>query len=348
MKPEKTFGNTINRRSFIKGISISMAGLAVHKIGFPGKVSAAETVSDINRVSFVTGTDRRKMVFQTIKPFEEEIKKAIQNKQVIIKPNFVVTEVPLCATHADAVRGVLDFLKPVYNKKVIIAESTISGNGTMTGFENYGYMPLIKEYNVELLDLNLQPTTYKWILDNNLHPVAIPIINTYLDPNNYFISITRLKTHDRVVATLGIKNMVMGSPLNKYKVQNYKGMMHPGRARLAHYNMFLIAEKIHPDLTILDGLEGMQGNGPVGGFPMEHGVALASTDPVAADTIGAGLMGIDINDVGYVKYCGNAGMGQTDRSKITIIGKDPANYIKKYQLHENIEKQLEWKGSIAQ
>lgn len=348
MKPEKTVGNTLNRRSFIRGMSLGAAGLAVHNIGTPDKISAAQTASDISRVAFVTGTDRREMVYQTMKPFEEEIKKGIQGKQVIIKPNFVVTEVPLCATHADAVRGIFDFLKPIYNNKVIIGESTISSNGTMAGYENYGYLPLAKEYNVELVDLNLQPTEYEWILDKNIHPVAIPIINTFLDPNNYFISVTRLKTHDRVVTTLGIKNMVMGSPLNKYKVKNYKAMMHPGGAKWANYNMFLIAQKIHPHLTVLDGVEGMQGNGPVSGSPMEHGVALASTDPVAADSIGAGLMGIDINDVGYIKYCASAGLGQIDRSKITIIGKDPANYVKKYQLHERIEQQLEWKGDMSQ
>lgn len=348
MKSEKTRGNTLSRRGFIRGMSFGMAGLAVQEIGTPRKISAALDSSDISRVAFVTGTDRREMVYQTMKPLEEEIKEGIQDKQVIIKPNIVVTGVPLCATHADAVRGVLDFLEPIYNKKVIIAESTVSSNGTMSGYENYGYIPLTKEYNVELVDLNLQPTTYEWILDKNLHPVAIPIIKTYLDPNNYFISITRLKTHDRVVTTLGIKNMVMGSPLNKYKVKNYKGMMHPGGARWANYNMFLIAQKIRPHLTVLDGLEGMQGNGPVGGFPMEHGVALASTDPVAADSIGAGLMGIDINAVGYIKYCADAGLGQIDRSKITIIGKDPANYVKKYQLHERIEQQLEWKGDMTQ
>ena len=331
----------------MKKITAGAAALSLGSHISPDILYADKTVRRNSRVSFITGTDRREMVFQALKPFEEEIKESIKNKQVIIKPNMVVTNRPLAASHADAVRGLLDFLKPFYNKKIIIGESTISGGGIMPGYENYGYLPLEKEYNVKLVDLNLQTTSPEWIMDSNLHPVQIPIIDTFLDPNNYFISIPRLKTHDRVVATLGIKNMVMGSPLRDYKGSNYKGMMHPSGPRWANFNMFLIAQKIHPQLTVLDGVEGMEGNGPIGGSAVDHGVALASTDFVAADRIGAELMGIEVSDIGYLNFCANAGMGQIDRSKITIIGgKDPANFVKKYKLHENIERQLTWKGEF--
>ena len=80
---------------------------------------------------------------------------------------------------------------------------------------------------------------------------------------------------------------------------------------------------------------------------IEHGVALAGTDPVAVDSIGAGLMGIDVNNIGYLKFCADAGIGSLDRSNIEILGgKDPAQYVRKYQLHERIEQQLEWKGEM--
>jgi len=339
--------SSCKRRSFMKKITAGSAALVLGSRISP-KILYAENADHGNgSVSFTTGTDRREMVYQVLNPFEKEIKESIKNKQVIIKPNMVVTNRPLAASHVDAIRGVLDFLKPIYNKQIIIGESTLSKDGTMTGYKNYGYLPLEKEYNVKFIDLNLQTTSPEWILDKNLYPVQIPIISTYLDPNNYFISITRLKTHDRVVATLGIKNMVMGSPLRDYNGRNYKSMMHPREPRWLNFNMFLIAQKIHPQLTVLDGVEGMEGNGPIGGSAVDHGVALASTDFVAADRIGAELMGIEVSDIGYLNFCANAGMGQIDRSKITIIGgKDPANFVKKYKLHENIESQLTWKGEF--
>ena len=340
------YNRRVTRRDFLREISFGTAGLAMTMAGLTVKASAAQSEGK-SRVAFVTGNDRRDMVYQLMKPFEKEIREGIRGKQVIIKPNFVSTSVPLCATHVDAVRGVLDFLKPIYNRKVIIGESTASRGGTMAGYENYGYSPLKNEYNVDLIDFNLENSTYEWVLDRNLRPAAIPIINSFLDPNNYFISVTRLKTHDRVIVTLSIKNMVMGSPLHKYNVQNYKGIMHPKGVRSAHYNIFLIARKILPNFSILESVEGMQGNGPTNGFPMEHGVALSGIDPVAVDSIGAGLMGIDVNDIGYIKFCGDAGLGQLERSNIEIIGdKDPANYVQKYQLHQRIEQQLEWKSEM--
>ncbi len=335
------------RRHFLKSISLGTAALAFNPLGMTTAFSAEAATSGKSVLSFVTGTNRSEMIYEALRPFQREIMDGIREKQIIIKPNLVVTNVPLCATHVDAVRGLLEFLKPLYPEKIIIAESTISSDGTMTGFKNYGYLPLAQDFNVEFVDLNERPTIPLTILDKNLHPLQIPFIDSYLDPNNYFISIARLKTHDRVVATLGLKNMVMGAPLRSYTGRNYKPLMHPSGPRWLNYNMFLIANRIHPQLTILDGVEGHEGNGPISGTPIQHGVALAGMDYIAADRIGAELMGINIGDIGYLNYCASAGMGQIDRSNIEIIGgKDPADYVKKYKLHENIEQQLTWKGEF--
>ncbi|MFC1693065.1 hypothetical protein ACFL1R_06135, partial [Candidatus Latescibacterota bacterium] len=65
--------------------------------------------------------------------------------------------------------------------------------------------------------------------------------------------------------------------------------------------------------------------------------AIASTDFIAADRIGCQTMGVDFSDVGYLTYCANAGIGQGDLSKIKIIGRDPAGYVKKYRMHSNFQ-----------
>jgi uncharacterized protein (DUF362 family) len=174
------------------------------------------------------------------------------------------------------------------------------------------------------------------------------MISDFLNPNNYFISVTRLKTHDTVVATMGLKNMVMAAPLNQARGQlRYKRVMHSGGPRWLHYNMFLVAQRVRPHLTVLDGLEGMQGNGPVRGTPIEHGVALAGTDVCAVDSVGAQLMGIPVENIGYLTYCGQAGLGITDRAMIDIVGdKNPGDYVKTYQLHSRIEDLLDWKTEL--
>jgi uncharacterized protein (DUF362 family) len=93
----------------------------------------------------------------------------------------------------------------------------------------------------------------------------------------------------------------------------------------------------------------MEGNGPMNGTPVYHGVALASTDFIAADSVGCTLMGVNFSDVGYLTYCSNAGIGQGDISKIKIIGPNPSILVKKYRMHDNFwgdknnESQLSWK-----
>jgi len=336
----------VTRRSVLKGLGAGAAGIVLGSLGAAGGPAHAREPAGETRVSLVTGTDRREMVYEAMKPFEKEIKRGIANKQVVIKPNFVVNDVPLSATHADAIRGVLDFLKPIYKKRIVIAEATISKTGTFEGYKNYGYLSLPDEYSVKLVDLADAPYSRRWILDENGYPLAIDITDMYLDPDNYIISVTRLKTHDTVVATLTLKNIVMGAPVCNYKEGgNRKALMHRGQPVGLNYNMFLVAQLTRPDFAVIDGVEGMQGNGPVRGFPMEHGVALAGTDCIAVDRIGVELMGITYTDIGYLQWCADAGMGQDDMSKIEILGPDPKRYVKKYRLHDKIEWQLGWKKS---
>ncbi|MFC1692335.1 DUF362 domain-containing protein [Candidatus Latescibacterota bacterium] len=353
-----------NRRKFIRQAALGSAGFSLGNLGLTGcssnlirPVGLAKTSSveqDESRVSFVTGNDRRDMIYEVLKPFENHLREAIKNKQVVIKLNCVGQNGhPLMVTPPDAVRGVLDFLKPIYNKRVIVAESTVQNKNTEKTFEIFGYMPLEKEYNVKIVELNHEPTTYQWILDKDLKPAPIRIINTFLDPDNYIISVTRLKTHNCVVATLTLKNVVMGSPLKIPRLKiNEKSKMHAtGKTnrspKMINFNIFLMAHRVHPDFAVLDGFEGVEGNGPANGTPVDHRVALAGPDYVSVDRIGSELMGIPWEDIGYLNFCADAGLGQGYRSRIKIIGPDIKDHIIKYKLHENIEWQYTWKDDIV-
>jgi uncharacterized protein (DUF362 family) len=305
-------------------------------------------------VSFTTGSDRRAMMFEVLKPFEDKIRKGAKGKQLIIKPNMVSTNITLCATHVDAIRGFLEFIQPIYKGQVIIAESSGSISDSSQGFKNYGYLDLQKDFDVKFVDLNRTTGTPLWILDQNLFPERIPIMDMFMDPNNYVVSLSRLKTHNSVIMTAAVKNMVMAAPLNIPSEKegqpgmNYKRKMHAGGSRWLHYNMFQIAKHVRPDLAVIDGVEGMQGNGPNSGFIADHKIALAGEDFLAVDSMCAKLMDIPLENLGYLNYCATDGLGIIDREKIDIIGgKDPDKYIMKYKLHENIEQQLQWKEPLS-
>ena len=123
--------------------------------------------------------------------------------------------------------------------------------------------------------------------------------------------------------------------------------MHGGEGnsggRELSYNMFLVASMgVRPDLAVIDGIVSIEGNGPWGGSPVDHGVTIASTDFVAADRLCTELMGIDPKYMKYLEWCADAGMGNFDLSKIQVNGPDYKKHIIKYKLNQNFESQVAW------
>jgi len=288
------------------------------------------------RVSLVKGDNRYKIVYRSLELIKDEIYSSIGNKKVLIKPNIVLGDCASCVTHVDAIRAVLDFIAPHVKSQILSAESSV--HNTMTGFRYNNYLRLEKEYNARIFDLNTDTYQTRYVLGLDNKPSRIRIINTLLDPDLYVISVARMKTHNYVFVTLSIKNVIMASPLNDYKV-NDKGLMHqaaPARHDLLHYNMFHIGQEVFPDLAVIDGFVGIEGNGPAWGAPIASRVALASLDAVAADVTGTRVMGFDPRIVNYLTAMAEAGLGQGDPAKIEVLGRPVEECITKYKPNEKM------------
>ncbi|MDP7208164.1 MAG: DUF362 domain-containing protein, partial [Candidatus Bathyarchaeota archaeon] len=96
------------------------------------------------------------------------------------------------------------------------------------------------------------------------------------------------KTHDCVIATLSIKNVVVGS----FVTAPEKEKIHQG-AKAINLNIAKLAKHCMPSLGLIDGFEGMEGAGPIDGDPVRLGVASASLNPVSLDAVMAWIMGFD-------------------------------------------------------
>jgi uncharacterized protein (DUF362 family) len=211
-----------------------------------------------------------------------------------------------------------------------------------------------KRQKVSLLDLNTEGK-YQVIpvLNADLHPDPVRLAARLLDQDAFVLCSAILKTHNVVIATLSIKNMTLGAPLRSAPKEtprwNDKRKYHGG-VRQTHYGILQTAQKMSPYMqaTIIDGFEGMEGNGPASGTPVASRVAIASTDLVAADRVGVDLMGINPDWIGYLKFCHQAGLGQYDASKIDIRGEKVADLRKEYRLHRDIERELQWMGPMTE
>jgi uncharacterized protein (DUF362 family) len=266
---------------------------------------------------------------------------------VAIKVNNVSVTNQLAASHADAIHGILDYLEPCFKGPVHVVES--SAGDTMVGFENFHYTRIAQERKVSLIDLNRE-AKYQVVpmINYDLHAQPCRFAARLFDPEAYVICAGILKTHNVVVATLSVKNMSLGAPLHGVGERwNDKRVVHNG-LRQTQYNIFLGAQALKPHwgAAVIDGYEGMEGNGPASGNPVASRIAIASTDYVAADRVGVEAMGINPDWIGYLKFCSEFGIGEFDLNNIDIRGEKIASVVKKYQLHADIERELEWMGPI--
>jgi len=327
--------------------------------GFGPQAGLAEPFPEVARrptVSVIHGEDRRKNVHDSLVAIDKQILPGLKRrKYVAIKVNNVSTVNQLAATHADSLRGILDYLTPRFKGPIKIVES--SAGDTHQGFENFKYPEVVKEFskhNVSLVDLN-EDARFELValLDKDLHPVPCRLAKMLMDPDCFVIASSMLKTHNTAIATLTVKNMVLGAPLHQApketKRWNEKRKYHVG-IRQTHYNMMLTMQKLNPQLglAVIDGFEGMEGNGPSSGTPVASRIAIASTDYIAADRVGIEAMSINPEWVGYLKYCGEMGLGQYDLSKIEVIGASLADVKKPYRMHADIELELQWQGPMTE
>jgi uncharacterized protein (DUF362 family) len=307
-------------------------------------------------VSVANGASRRKNVQEALAAIEDQIMPVLKTKKhVVIKPNMVSTSNQLASTHVDALHGILDFLEPRFKGPVVIAES--SAGYTTEGFDHFGYGGLVPEHkplDVSLVDLNEQGKYLTHpILNGDLHLVPARLAARLLDPEAYIICSAMLKTHNVVVATLSIKNMALGAPLHHARKEspgwNDKRLYHGG-VRQTHVDIAMTAERLQPcwGVAVLDGWEGMEGNGPGSGTLVPSRIAIASTDYVAADRVGVEAMGVNPDWVGYLGFCARAGLGQGDLSKIEIRGAKLTDVSRKYKMHNDLERELRWMGPLKE
>jgi uncharacterized protein (DUF362 family) len=356
---------TASRREFLR--TSLLGGAVALAAGRLASASAAESAPGgapaaaqpagpaASRVALVAGNDRANLAFKSLEPFKKEIAAAIGDKLVVLKPNNVVINRPLAATAAENLEGILEFLKSIGKTNIILAESTASGPA-LEGFANYGYDKVAARYGVKMIDLDTGGFETLYCLDEkDMQPHPCRMSKMLLDPNHFVISAAKFKTHDRVVATLSLKNVVVGAAIKEQgtgpgrRGRSDKGITHGGGFRGINYNLSSLAQRLHPHLAVIDGYEGLQGNGPVDGTPVDQRVCVASLDWLAADRVAVELMGIDFGKVGYLNYCARIGnLGQADLARIEIVGPAIEDHIKTYQLPDNIDKQLIWQKPVSQ
>jgi len=309
------------------------------------------------KVSLIKGENRRKNIYDALVAIDDRIRPGLKaRKYVLIKPNGLDPSRQLISTQADTVHGILDYLAPRFKGPVVVAEC--GGTPAKQAASDLGWSKIFAEhkpFDIKLEVPNEDENRYELMygIDYDMHLIPIRLGARFLDPAAFLISSAVMKTHNMVVATMSVKNVVLGAPLppppgeKRAWGESEKRKFHVG-IRAGNYNMYLAVEKMIPNwgVGIVDGFEGMEGNGPVSGTPVPHRIALASTDFLSADRVGLECMGIDASWPGYLNYAYQRGLGQYDLSKIDVVGAKIAEVQRKYRLHADVDRMLEWRGPM--
>lgn len=301
------------------------------------------------RVGLAREGDRRRNVYRALDLVRADVTPRIR-EQVMLKPNFLSGKNQLASSHADAMRGAIDFLlsTPKPPDEILIAEG---GNENYPGeaWDSFGYHALASEYRVpiHLIDLNQETDWVETpiiLADHSETTVRMP--KTVLDcPCT--ISVAIAKTHDVCVVTLALKNMIMGTihKPDRVKMHGFKSHAErvlPAEAQTLNINLIRLARFLAPDIAVVDGTRGLQGNGPGGEDGVDLGVAAASVDVFAADAVIAKAMGFEPMELGLLNYGHQLSMGVADLTEIEVLETQIEAVRKAFKPHESTPLQMQW------
>jgi uncharacterized protein (DUF362 family) len=213
----------------------------------------------------------------------------VKGKAILLKPNLVEPsqESPHINTHPELVRAVVEVFRSWDAREVLVAEGQGHCRDSDFVLEQSGLGRILHEDKIEYVDLNhdevYMVTNRHGYMD--LDRLWLPSTLRRVD---LVVSMPKLKTHHLVGVTLSMKNLFgmlpgvcYGWPKN---VLHFAGI---------HQSILDITTAVRPHLAIVDGIIGMEGDGPIMGTPRRCGRLIFGTNLPAVDATAARLMGID-------------------------------------------------------
>ncbi len=233
--------------------------------------------------------------------------------KVLIKPNLLSARWPEEAvdTHPEVIRAVVRLVKDAGGVPMIGDSPGGYGGNISDIFEKSGVREVAQDEGVELVKF----AASKFV-------EGIPITRYAFDCDR-IISIPKLKTHGITIFTAAIKN-TFGMVTGLYKAECHSRS--PKEEDFAK-----VIAKVHsiarPHLTIVDGIVGMEGDGPAAGEPRSMNLVMAGEDAVAMDACIAKIIGLEPLDVHVTKEAYKMKLGEADLARIETVGDDIKGFI---------------------
>ncbi len=255
------------------------------------------------------------LFFEVLREFDLPV----VGKKVLLKPNFVEPDpAGIINTHPAVVGAAREAFLRLGATSVRVAEGPGHDRDTEAIVETLRLRNFLGTLPGLFVDLNLDE-----VHAVNLRTRASKLRQLYLPRTvleaDFIVSLPKLKTHHWAGATLSLKNMFGIVPGCCYGWP--KNVLHWAGITPAILD---INSTVRPDFAIVDGIVGMEGNGPIQGSPKSSGVLILGDDPVAVDATSARVMGLAPERIDYLAKAGTL-LGHLRREKIRQLGESVAS-----------------------
>ncbi len=221
----------------------------------------------------------------------------VRGKRVVLKPNLVEFDAhTVINTNPKLVHAALEAFRAAGAADVRIAEGPGHRRVTLDLADASGYFATVPKFESLFTDLNLDEiTSVDLVRPQSQTSNRCTLPNTILGCD-LLVSMPKLKTHHWAGATLSMKNLFGVVPGGVYGWP--KNVLHWAGIHQCIADLHALFPKT---FAIVDGIVGMEGNGPIQGTPRSSGVVVAGASPVSVDATCCRIMGLDPARIGYLQ-----------------------------------------------
>ena len=256
----------------------------------------------------------------------------LKGKRIVLKPNLVEFDPKgVINTHPAVIEAAIASFRSLGAREVVVAEGPGHRRDNEYLLTASGIYDVINEHRVRYVDLNTDDVRRTKLRSSftNLSELYLPetLFNADL-----LVSMPKLKTHHWAGVTLSLKNMFGVVPGSVYGWP--KNALHWAGI---HRSILDINSSLPiPQFAIVDGIVGMEGNGPLQGQAKQSGVLILGDDLVAVDATAARLMKIEPRKIEYLEIADRF-LGNISHERIELVGERLERFQQDYRVIENFQ-----------
>src|SRR5271169_4965388 len=259
--------------------------------------------------------DLAAVLYETLREFDLPVK----DKTVLLKPNFVgLDPLGVMNTHPGVIAAARESFLRLGAAQVLIGDGPAMDRDTEAIIESVRLREFTGPLGRTFVDLNVDDVKRIALSTRASRLKELYLPKTVLGVD-FVVSMPKLKTHHWAGVTLSLKNMFGVIPGSCYGWP--KNILHWAGIDRAILD---INAAVRPDFAIVDGIIGMEGNGPIQGVSKPAGVLIAGDDPVAVDATCARIMGLAPERINHIAHAATL-LGHIDAQKIRQLGESIAS-----------------------